>query len=152
MAASARERRLNAVFVISGLILVLIAVVGGAAIADIGPFEDRPQPCSAYSFDREAWKDTENPGRSGATDSGEASPAQLQADQLVRCHLLVGLSHQEVLEKLGAPELDPGAHPHTARLFGYDIGIARDTFLLERETLYVRFGNGDRVQRAYQRD
>ena len=132
--------------------LVAGIAVGAAALADLGPFNDRVGrtplgPCAEYKFDRAAWEDTENPNRSGVADAGDLSPAQLQARQVIDCESLIGLTRKQVLNQLGDPDT-PRAHPLRASWFTYFLGISPKAALLDGEDLSIKFDPSGRVKRA----
>jgi hypothetical protein len=148
------ERRVDRVLV--GLTVLLVAGAGivAAAAGDFGLFktgdsiERKPLGgCADYRFDPDSWDKTNNPNREDTSDPGDPSPAQLQARQLVACDSLIGLRHEEVLRMLGEPGY-PRRNLVKRRWFSYSVGLAPDTYMLETESLSVRFGDGGRVDRA----
>jgi hypothetical protein len=127
-AGMARERHVNALLTVLGLSVVVFGAVGAAAVADFGPFADQPVPCADYEFSSTAWR--------------QESSRDNEAQNLARCHVLLGMTKPDVRRMLaggrgGQPSSGGPGGPNLTYLIGEDF--------LDSNFLRVVFGDGGHV-------
>jgi hypothetical protein len=133
----ARERRINRILVVGGLLVVVVGAFALALGIRAAGVADRLD-CDDYEFDRSEWRDYELHDES----------AERQADALVRCRTLIGFTREEVSSLLG-PHLRRGSGLSGDRRWAFSAGEVNDYFGPgDALTLYARFDSGGRVERA----
>jgi hypothetical protein len=132
------ESRINAAVVAGTLILIAIVlgvVALGLIVTDLGG-SDRI-PCDDYKFDAGEWRD----------HKGQDESSERQADALVRCATLIGMTRAEVAQLLGPHDTRGSISSH--RRWVFFAGDVNDGFGPgDALSLYVYFNAAGRVTRA----
>jgi hypothetical protein len=131
-----REWRVIAGIALGALVVIVLGVVTLAFVVREATGPDRIE-CEGYEFDRAEWID----------DAGQDESKERQADALVRCRTLIGMTRKGVRQLLGDNDRRAGTSTH--RRWWFYTGEVND-FLGPGDALilYVRFDGTGTVKRT----